>query len=130
MKTYLAVVKVENNRIAKYQDYQSKSDADTHIGIHGGFVVETPVTGHMNYWVINEGAQTITHDSSAQTTDEAAREMTSIREHRDNLLTETDWMALGDVTMSDAWKTYRQELRDIPASNTVYKDVTWPTKPE
>ena len=60
----------------------------------------------------------------------AAREMDSIREHRDRLLTETDWMALGDVTMSDAWKTYRQDLRDIPASNTVYKDVTWPTQPE
>ena len=55
--------------------------------------------------------------------------MDSIREHRDRLLTETDWMALGDVTMSDAWKTYRQDLRDIPASNTTYADVTWPTKP-
>ena len=31
--------------------------------------------------------------------------------------------------VSDAWKTYRQELRDIPASNTTYVDVTWPTKP-
>ena len=51
----------------------------------------------------------------------AAREMTTIREHRDRLLTETDWMALGDVTMSDAWKTYRQALRDVPASNTVYE---------
>ena len=59
----------------------------------------------------------------------AAREMNWIREHRDGLLTETDWMALGDVTMSDAWKTYRQELRDIPASNTTYEDVNWPTKP-
>ena len=38
-------------------------------------------------------------------------------------------MATSDLTMSDAWKTYRQELRDVPASNTVYKDVTWPTKP-
>ena len=60
----------------------------------------------------------------------AAREMTSIREHRDRLLTETDWRATSDLTMSDAWKTYRQELRDIPASNTIYADVTWPTKPE
>jgi len=60
----------------------------------------------------------------------AAREMVSIRNHRNNLLTETDWMGFSDVTLSDAWKTYRQELRDIPASNTVYKDVTWPTKPE
>jgi len=58
------------------------------------------------------------------------REMEMIRNRRDGLLTETDWMALGDVTMSDAWKTYRQELRDIPASNTVYEDVTWPPKPE
>ena len=57
------------------------------------------------------------------------REMEAIRNHRNGLLTETDWMALGDVTMSDAWKTYRQLLRDIPASNTTYADVTWPTKP-
>ena len=59
-----------------------------------------------------------------------AREMVAIRKDRNSLLTETDWMANSDVTMSDAWKTYRQELRDIPASNTVYKDVTWPPKPE
>ena len=57
------------------------------------------------------------------------REMEMIRNHRNNLLAETDWMALPDVTMSDEWKTYRQELRDIPASNTVYENVTWPTKP-
>ena len=126
---YIAIVKVENNRIAKYQDFQSQADANTHISTHGGFVVETPATGSMDYWVINEEAKTITHDSSTQTTEEAAREMAYIREYRDNLLTETDWMALSDVTMSDAWKTYRQKLRDIPASNTTYADVTWPTKP-
>ena len=66
----------------------------------------------------------------------AAREMEKIRTHRNRLLAETDWMGNPDVTMSDAWKTYRQELRDIPASNTVYEDadgisaITWPTKPE
>jgi hypothetical protein len=58
-----------------------------------------------------------------------AEQMAKIRNHRDGLLAETDWMALPDVTMSDEWKTYRQALRDIPASNTVYKDVTWPPKP-
>ena len=68
-------------------------------------------------------------DEKALAAGAAAREMEYIREHRDNLLTETDWMALGDVTMSDAWKTYRQDLRDIPASNTVYENVSWPTKP-
>ena len=66
----------------------------------------------------------------AWTNGAAAREMEEIRRHRNGLLTETDWMANSDVTMSDEWKTYRQELRDIPASNTVYADVTWPPKPE
>ena len=59
-----------------------------------------------------------------------AEQMIEIRNHRNGLLAETDWMGNPDVTMSDAWKTYRQALRDIPASNTVYADVTWPTKPE
>ena len=68
-------------------------------------------------------------EEQAWTDGASEREMESIREHRDRLLTETDWMANSDVTMSDAWKTYRQDLRDIPASNTVYADVTWPTKP-
>ena len=62
--------------------------------------------------------------------DEApAREMAQIRQRRDTLLRETDHFGLGDVTMSDDMKTYRQSLRDIPASNTIYADVTWPTKP-
>ena len=58
-----------------------------------------------------------------------AREMEMIREHRNGLLSATDWTSNSDVTMSDAMKTYRQMLRDIPASNTVYEDVDWGTKP-
>ena len=58
-----------------------------------------------------------------------AREMEAIREHRNGLLSATDWTATSDLTMSDAMKTYRQMLRDIPASNTVYKDVDWGNKP-
>ena len=58
-----------------------------------------------------------------------AREMEMIREHRNGLLSATDWTANSDVTMSADMKTYRQMLRDIPASNTVYEDVDWGTKP-
>jgi len=62
--------------------------------------------------------------------DEApARDMTRIREHRDGLLASTDWTANSDVTMSSDMTTYRQMLRDIPATNTVYEDVDWGTKP-
>jgi|TARA_R110000823_G_C15785367_1_gene485576 hypothetical protein len=50
------------------------------------------------------------------------------REERTQLLIDTDWMSMGDVTMSDAWKTYRQALRDLPAADG-YPDVDMPTKP-
>lgn len=58
-----------------------------------------------------------------------AREMAKIREDRDMLLKETDWWGVSDRIMTDAQKKYRQDLRDIPQNNTIYADVTWPTKP-
>jgi len=65
--------------------------------------------------------------------DEApARRMVDLREKRDALLAETDYMALGDVTLSDAWKTYRQALRDITdttPSDDALSNITFPTKP-
>ena len=48
---------------------------------------------------------------------------------RNNLLQETDWMANSDVTMSDAWKNYRQALRDLPANTSDPANPIWPTKP-
>ena len=53
----------------------------------------------------------------------------ALRERRKLLLKETDWMANSDVTMSDAWKTYRQALRDLPANTSDPANPTWPTKP-
>lgn len=46
---------------------------------------------------------------------------------RNTLLAETDFYALGDVTMSDAMKTYRQALRDLPAQDGFPTDINWPT---
>ena len=61
----------------------------------------------------------------------AAEPMRLLRLERDRLLAETDWMAGSDVTLADAWKTYRQALRDAPAQDGVtgLDNVTWPTKP-
>ena len=61
-----------------------------------------------------------------------ARRMVDLRKQRDKLLAETDYMALGDVTLSDAWKTYRQALRDITdttPSDDALSNITFPTKP-
>jgi len=52
-----------------------------------------------------------------------------VRKERNELLSETDFYALSDVTMSDAMTTYRQALRDLPASVENSEDVVWPEKP-
>ena len=52
-----------------------------------------------------------------------------VRTERNRLLSETDFYALSDVTMSDAMTTYRQALRDVPASVENSEDVVWPEKP-
>jgi len=59
-----------------------------------------------------------------------AKLMQLIREKRNSLLAETDWMILSDTTeISDAWKTYRQTLRDLPANTSDPENPPWPTKP-
>jgi len=61
-----------------------------------------------------------------------ARAQANLRQERNRRLTETDFYGNSDVTMSDDMKTYRQNLRDLPAGkDTVEKceNATWPTKP-
>ena len=68
----------------------------------------------------------------AWTNDAPNRRMAELRRQRDALLAETDWMGNSDVTMSDAWTTYRQALRDITSqtpSDDRLSNITFPTKP-
>ena len=69
---------------------------------------------------------------------DAAEPMRLLRIERDKRLAACDWRASSDLTISNAWKTYRQALRDLPASATPKLDsrfeldltsVTWPTEP-
>jgi len=77
--------------------------------------------------------------SDKMTEIDTAAPMKELRRQRDAKLAETDWTALGDVTMTDNMKTYRKALRDLPASNDgkdaalnddgTLKNVKWPSKP-
>ena len=69
--------------------------------------------------------------------------MTLLREERDRRIATSDWRIVKaketSTNIPAAWKTYRQALRDLPASstpklidNTNFLDmssVTWPTPP-
>ena len=68
---------------------------------------------------------------------DSAEAMRLLRIERDIRIAKTDWRASSDVTLADAWKTYRQALRDIttqtPKLDSNYQldltSVTWPTEP-
>ena len=60
------------------------------------------------------------------------RQWQGIRSERDDLLAKTDWVVTRasetGVAETDAWKTYRQALRDITTQSNPW-DITWPTEP-
>ena len=64
--------------------------------------------------------------------------MKLLRQERNERLAACDWRASSDLTLADDWKTYRQSLRDLPASanpaldsdgNLDMTSVTFPTEP-
>ncbi len=69
-----------------------------------------------------------------------AKPMVELRRQRDARLAECDWVVTKALesgsSVASNWKTYRQALRDLPASaspqldsNENLTNVTWPTKP-
>jgi len=76
----------------------------------------------------------LTGDDDAKDARLLAEEWTRIRAERDRLLTGCDWTQNNDSPCTaidkSQWKTYRQELRDIPkeqSSAKTYEDITWPS---
>tara|TARA_R100000388_G_scaffold83216_1_gene62135 strand:- start:894 stop:1172 length:279 start_codon:yes stop_codon:yes gene_type:complete len=62
--------------------------------------------------------------------------MQFVRNHRTDLLKNSDWMAGSDVKMNDQWRNHRQALRDLPANSSPSLDndnnltgVVWPSEP-
>ena len=90
-------------------------------------------------WLDSEQKPTKTEVADKIAELDAAEPMRLLRIERDARIVQTEWRASSDLTLVDAWKTYRQALRDLPASatpklNSDYEldltSVTWPTEPE
>ena len=107
--------------------------------IEDGVVVNTLVVDSLDFlpnlveatqggvgWLYSDGSFSPPPDPR---TDEEKEDDNRIARNR--LLSETDWMANSDVTISDEMKTYRQALRDLPTHSNWpnLEDSDWPTKP-
>ena len=89
---------------------------------------------------IDDGAGAFDVDGNQVTLDQSAvdaaavvvaaeQALVSLRTKRNQLLAETDYLALSDVTLSSDMTTYRQALRDLPANTSDPANPVWPTKP-
>jgi len=56
-------------------------------------------------------------------------QLEQLRLRRNQLLTETDYLALSDSTLTDEMRSYRQALRDLPANTVDPANPVWPVKP-
>ncbi len=66
--------------------------------------------------------------NDAEVTDEIY--LIRIRNWRNTELARTDWTQVADAPVDQAaWATYRQALRDLPASNTDPRQIELPAQP-
>ena len=88
------------------------------------------MTGDVITWVDTEQNQPTDAEIAAEITRlDGQREWDALRTKRNQLLAETDYLALSDVTLSTEMAEYRQALRDLPANTSDPANPTWPVKP-
>jgi len=66
--------------------------------------------------------------------DKIAAKAEGIRATRDSKLAVCDWTQNSDSPLDEdakeAWRSYRQALRDIPEQESFPDDITWPDEPK
>jgi hypothetical protein len=93
----------------------------TRIEVTASGCVEVPLTA--------DEITVIEADRKFEKEEDPKRTMSRIRFERDHLLQQTDWWGAEDQTMNEAQKTYRQALRDYPATYEADNSSAFPIKP-
>lgn len=81
-------------------------------------------------WVYTVEVQQMTSEEIQAAKDSA---MAQLRANRNNLLAQCDWTQISDCTLTNKteWATYRQALRDFPATvSDARLPVEWPHNPD
>ena len=116
------------------------SDAIIELKPGASYIVRGEVYSDLEWLDSGQTKPTETEINNKISELDAAEPMRLLREERFRLLSECDWTQGADVpnSIKTAWQTYRQALRDLPASASPKLDsnydldltsVTWPTEP-
>ena len=131
----------------KYDDYPTEQEAITRIselhamGLTDAFYVDSSATAsgfdmcfqNPHHWVADIDTKTIVLNRAALDAEVREEYMGDLRVDRNALLVSSDWTHYTDSPLGDdakaTWATYRQELRDLPATTEDPADPTWPVAP-
>lgn len=120
-----------------------KNVSDSVLEEFGMFKVESSVRPNDYTKNITEGTPSLvdgvykqnwieTPASSEEINQRIIQKWAEVREQRNVLLKECDWVVLQDSPISgsllDTWKTYRQQLRDVTSEENPF-NIIWPTQP-
>lgn len=134
----------EKNAFGSYPALQSKKAAQL-LDFPEEFIPEFYKSGKKAAGFVNiehneTAVTTCTWNESAyqkwlsQQPDPAEALAMEAREKRDQLLRDCDWTQIPDSPLSESekesWKTYRQELRDVPQQRGFPEYVDWPEEPK
>ena len=136
----------------KYDNYKTEVEAQDRIielhnmGLTDAFYIDgtaTAVNGitcfsHCQHWTADLIAKTVTLDLDSLNASVHKGHMKNLRAKRNDYLVDSDdyvnpdqWSSM-DTSTQNKWTTYRQQLRDLPATVNIndWPDITWPIQPE
>ena len=79
---YLSITGVENNKLTKYQPFETEAEAIVHAKKYNGFTVKD-IGGNKEFWIVDKDKKTIVFDKARWDSDQAV--ITSTQYQRDRL---------------------------------------------
>lgn len=117
--------------------YSPSTGGFYHADIHGSDMpsdaVAISAARHAQLLAAQAQGQTIAANAAGKPVDVAPAPptMDAVRRERDRLLAASDYTQMPDAPLNadqrDAWRAYRQALRDLPATDL--NSIVWPTAP-
>jgi len=119
----------------RFQDGFTRTDTSTFTADE---ISAAGYTGPYEYPICDSETQTIEWNGTEFTvrpynTQELEDQWNKVREQRNQLLKESDWTQIGDynlgLTNKEEWVSYRQELRDLPDTQSNPFNISYPVPP-
>ena len=113
---------------------QTMSGSLESIQAMGSYIIVDEFKPHDSEYIVQDG-QLVPRDPAEILTEKTIQEETKVRNMRNGLLTDTDWVELPTASSRltteqlTAYLVYRQALRDIPLQEGFPLNVIWPTYP-